>query len=109
MTENTPAAERWLADANFSRLPTYMHDPVKRYVCDGDYIGDFLGALFEGRRFVDVVGAADDANQAALLGWAQFVYADMPGLAHGTPERVRAWQEAGGINGRERLKAASRG
>ena len=65
-------------DANWSLIPAHMHRSIERYIMFGEPVGSFLTALLTGAGLVEVVGLADDKNQAALIGWARFLYNEMP-------------------------------
>lgn len=86
--------------ADWSLIPSHMHDGVRRYVMDGEPVGGFLTAVLEGASLVRVAALADTQNLASLAGWATFLYNHVPVVAHGSPTRVIGWMEGGGINGR---------
>lgn len=85
---------------NYLRVPNhrYMADGVQRYVEDGIMPGDFLTAVLE-NDFKGAVSRADMSNLPLLHDWMIFVVNEMPLQAQGSPEKVRAWAEAGGLNG----------
>lgn len=96
-------------DARWDLIPSHMHEGIRNYVMDGVPTGGFLTALLRNAPFSEVVAKADSENQRALLGWAQFIYNEIPALAHGDWARVNGWIKSGGINGQEaaRQKEAS--
>ena len=79
-------------------LPEYMHEGVCGYIRHGHQVGGFLTALFS-NDLMEAVTRADDCNCACMLNWARFVYNEMPSDSWGSPEKVRAWQERGGLEG----------
>ena len=80
------------------KIPEHMHEGVCAYILHGRRIGHFLTAVFS-NNFVESVGRAGPENLAAMQGWASFLYWEMPPEAWGSPEKVRAWQERGGLEG----------
>ncbi len=78
-------------------IPDYMHEPVTGYVMQGGYIGDFLKAVFA-NNLMRSIGAADLENQRHILGYGQMLYT-IPMDAYGSPEKVKAWQNLGGMVG----------
>lgn len=91
----------YYTEANWSLIPDHMHGAVKRYVMNGIGPGSFLTAVLSGAPLTEVAGRADDENQRALVGWAKFLYNDMPSGAHGSEARVTAWIKSGGILGQQ--------
>jgi len=94
-------------NARWDLIPDHMRSPVERYVMDGAPGGGFMTAVFSGSPLTEVVARADEENQAALIGWAKFLYNDVPGGCHGSEERYRSWIESGGINGQRRARQAA--
>ena len=43
---------------------------------------------------------ADDQNALALRAWVRILYIAAPSGSHGSPDKVKAWIEAGGVAGR---------
>lgn len=86
-------------------VPDYMVGGLARYVCQGVPMGSFGSAVLEN----DLRGAVeygDDANQAALAGWVKLLYNYAPSGCWGSPAKVKAWIEQGGLAGAERAAAA---
>lgn len=79
-------------------FPDYMVDGVQRYLAHGDPVGGYLMALFEGRCF-DAVCNADAANFASFAHQAKWIAQCAPTGAFGSPDKVTAWMEAGGLAG----------
>ena len=92
-------------NADWSLIPDYMREPVRRYVMHGHPVGDFLTAVFSGESLIRVVERADENNEAALVGWARFVYRYTPGNCQGSLAKHRAWMAAGGVKGLEQARA----
>jgi len=86
--------------ADWSLIPGHMRSGVELYVMRGIPPGSFLTALLE-NDFLGAMGRADSTNAANMKGWAQFIYNHMPSESHGSPSKVDAWIERGGIVGRE--------
>jgi hypothetical protein len=85
-------------DINYEKVPVHMREPVRGYVEDGGYIGDFLSALFS-NNLAKTYGNADDTNKAALSDWVDFLYWEAPAPCWGSEELVAEWQASGGLNG----------
>lgn len=85
--------------ADWSLIPDHMRGGVERYVMHGISGGSFLTLLFSGASLTDVVGRADEENQACLVGWARFLYNCVPAACKGSPEAVHDWIVSGGIVG----------
>jgi len=84
---------------DYNKLPTHMRDGFRRYIEHGIEGGGFINAVLE-NNLMRAMGKADDFNRVAMFSICDFVYNDAPATCHGSPERVRAWIESGGINGR---------
>lgn len=54
------------------------------------YCGDFLRAVLS-NNLMEAVGRADADNLRALPVIASYVYNELPGNCHGSPEIVEAW------------------
>ncbi len=52
--------------------------------------GDFLQAVLE-NKLLEAFELADDDNLRALFHICAYVYNEIPGNCHGSPERVKAW------------------
>lgn len=85
-------------------IPEHMHDAVRLYVERGISGGSFLNAVLQ-NKLVDAYQRADEANAAAMRGWAQFLHWHMPGDCWGNKIAVDDWCEMGGLVG-EREGAA---
>lgn len=72
------------------RIPSYMHDAVRRYALEHLPGGGFLMAVLRN----DLAGAvrrADSTNREALTRWVEFVYTFLPAQSHGSPDAVKKW------------------
>ncbi len=83
MTTETPTTP-------YDALPEHMRDPARRYVEDGEHVGDFLAAVLE-NNLVEALGRADLENRVAIFAWTAWLYNDVPMDAWGSPEKVTAW------------------
>lgn len=61
-------------------------------------VGDFLHAALT-NNFVAAVCLADADNLRDIKEIAQYIYNDMPSGCWRTPEKINAWQAAGGLSG----------
>lgn len=85
-------------DINYDRIPPHMADTARLYIERGIAGGGFFTALVEN----DLMGAfrkADDINTAAMRDWCAFLYNEAPSVCFGSPEKVRDWIKAGGLDG----------
>lgn len=80
------------------KIPEHMHEGVRAYILHGRHVGDFLTAIFSNNLALAVY-RADPENLAAITGWVSFLHWEVPSPAWGSPEKVRAWQERGGLEG----------
>jgi hypothetical protein len=55
------------------------------------FIGDFLRAVLS-NNLMEAVGRADDDNIRVLPAICSYVYMELPGPCHGSPEIVFEWQ-----------------
>lgn len=81
-------------------VPMHLRDGLTRYVEQGIRPGDGLLSILEDRPLSVIIGRSDDTVELALGDIYRFLYNYVPGSCHGTPERVAAWIERGGIQGR---------
>lgn len=84
-------------------IPEHCREGVMDYIMNGVEPGDFLRAVFE-NNLIGAFGKADSINSERLRDYAKFLYSYAPSQCHGSPLKVRAWCEKGGINGMERAK-----
>lgn len=79
-----------------------MVEGARAYVEDGRRPGGFLYAAVCN----DLVGAyckADSTNRIAIGYWAKWLVNDCPEAAWGSEEKVEAWIDQGGLNGRSQV------
>lgn len=79
-------------------IPEHCRDGVLEYVLHGRPVGSFLEAVFS-NEFMGACARADDVNRLALFEYAVFLHNYAPSDAYGSPERVQAWIERGGLFG----------
>lgn len=81
---------------SFKGIPDYMIGGLRRYIENGIPPGSFLTAVLSN----DLMGAfakADSTNTVAMVAYARFLYAYAPHDCHGSPAKVRAWMDKGGL------------
>ena len=84
---------------NYDTLPGF-EDEVREYIERGvePYHFDFLYSLLT-NDLVGVYKFGDEINVAALKQWVEWMYWEIPGTAWGSPAKVAAWCEKGGLKG----------
>lgn len=87
-------------------VPEILHDALLEWVINGCEPGHFLTAVIS-NDLQRAVGHADATCVHALKPLVMFLYNDCPAGCHGSPDRLRAWSEAGGLEGRRRARAAA--
>jgi hypothetical protein len=80
-------------------IPRHMCEGVTAYIETGRQVGDFLTAVFE-NDLVRAFGKADATNTAHMRQWAEFMYNYVLLECRGSPAKVKAWQERGGLGGK---------
>lgn len=63
---------------------------IDRYVQQGVETGGFLRAVLE-NNLMEALGRADIHNRYNLFDICGYLYNDVPGECHGSPEKVTAW------------------
>lgn len=81
-------------------IPKHCRDGLMRYIEGGEPVGSFLTALLS-NDLRETYARADSINELRIRDYVQFLYGYAPGLCWGSPQRVHAWQERGGLKGRE--------
>ncbi len=71
-------------------IPPRMMSSIRRYIDNGDPVGDFLSAVIS-NNLKEAVGRADDENLANLPAYVAYFYNEAPGNSWGTPETMQAW------------------
>lgn len=83
---------------DYSILPEHMRDAMQLYIEKGLRPGGFLTALLSN----DLMGAlkrADEVNSNSFRLYGMFLYNEAPLWCYGSPARVEAWLEKGGLEG----------
>ncbi len=88
---------------NYSRLPDYMQDGVKRYIEHGIMPSDFLQAVFS-NELVEAYNRADSVNIAAMFEYAKFLYNEAPRGSWGSRKAMTEWCEHNGMERYQCLK-----
>jgi len=81
-------------------VPEHLRDGLTRYVEQGIRPGNGLLSILMDRRLSEVLSACDDVTVANLRSIYRFLYNYATGQCHGDAQRVYAWIERGGIQGR---------
>lgn len=84
---------------DYTLLPEHMRESVRLYIEQGIQPGDFLYSVLCN----DLSGAffrADSWNREAMYNWARFLWDEIPGACWGSADKVRAWIQQGGEQGR---------
>jgi hypothetical protein len=84
-------------------IPEHCREGLMLYIMEGIEPGGFLCAVLEN----DLIGAfskADSINSARMEDYAKFLHNYAPRECHGSPLKVRAWCQKGGLNGMEKAK-----
>ena len=93
-------------EINWSKCPVdYMLGGVQRYVERGIEPGHFLRAVLS-NDLKESFKRADDENTKHMREWVAFIYWELPGGCHGSPEHVKDWCLAGGLVGMEKADAS---
>lgn len=65
-------------------------ETINNYVLKGWEPGDFVYAVLT-NNLMEAFGRADEDNRHTLFAICDYVYNEVPSLAHGSPEKVAAW------------------
>jgi len=84
-------------------IPNYMVEGVEAYIFGGRRPGDFLTAVLK-NQLVEAATYADDTNRRLLFEYASMLWQVVPTRAWGSPKKVAAWIEGGGIEGLTRAE-----
>ena len=85
-------------DINYSRLPRYMQDGMRRYIVNGIEPGSFLAAVLS-NDLMEALRRGDDVNRQALPVYGMFLYNEAPCGCFGSVENYRSWIKHGGLAG----------
>ncbi len=83
-----------VSDSVVAAIPPRIREGLDRYACYGVPTGDFLQAVLSNNLML-AVGRADKDSLAAIQPICQYVHNALPGVCHGSPEKVKAHIEAG--------------
>lgn len=81
-----------ISDSVVVAIPRRIREGLDRYACYGVPTGDFLRAVLS-NNLMEAVGRADDDSLAAIQSICQYVHNALPGVCHGSPEKVKAHVE----------------
>ena len=97
-------------DADWGLIPPRMWEGIAAYVNDRRPTGGFLTQCLENKLQAALSGDAE--NQAAILGWAQFLTYYLPSECWGSEAKVTAWlagrTDVSDDSGDDDLKTATR-
>ena len=79
-------------------IDAYRRDGVLRWIEHGIDGGSFLMAVFS-NDLKEAFGRADDINAARLRDYIVYLYNYAPTGCWGSPDNVKAWRKAGGLEG----------
>ena len=83
---------------DYSKLPPHMVQTAREYIDGGIRGGAFFHALVCNDLRMAVL-FADDINREALPAWIMFLTNEAPTECFGSPARVKAWVNRGGLVG----------
>lgn len=83
-------------EENYSILPEHMRGAARDYVERGLAPGSFLTAVLS-NNLKEAFGRADHINTQSMSDWARWLIWYCPSGAQGSPEKVAAWIERGGL------------
>ena len=83
---------------DYSKLPEHMRDGFRLYIEKGVPGGSFMTAVLS-NDLRGAFGRADEINRARMFDTVAFLVNEAPIGCHGSPERVRDWIKAGGLQG----------
>lgn len=82
-----------------SMVPAPLRDGLDRYITAGIPPGYALACVLRNAPIMDTIPHLDAESVAGVRDLVLFLHNYAPGLCHGSPERVEAWQRMGGLNG----------
>lgn len=91
--------EQHFPDADWLLIPEHCREGLLRHFETGGLVGDFLTAVLS-NDLMKAASKADDENRISLHRYARFLYNFAPPASYGSPEKVKAWRERGGLRGR---------
>lgn len=85
---------------NYSILPDHMQEGMQLWIERGILPGGFLTAVLR-NDLMGALGRADSTNIDRLKDYGMFLYNEVPSECFGSDEKVRKWEERGGLRGKE--------
>jgi hypothetical protein len=85
-----------MGSVNYDGLPEHMREGARLYVEQGVEPGDFMVAVLTNNLMLSF-SRADRINIRAMDAWCDWLWNECPGNAWGSPEKVTAWIESGGM------------
>lgn len=82
-------------------MQPHIKDSLDEYARTGRQLGHFLTAVLSNDLF-EAFGRADEKNVATMKYIVMYIYNELPCTCHGSKEKVEKWQEAGGLEGKEK-------
>ncbi len=76
-------------EADWSLIPSHMWEGIAAYVNDRRPAGGFLTQCLANK--LQAALSADAENQAAIVGWAEFLTYYIPRACWGSTAKVEAW------------------
>ena len=80
-------------------VPVHMLPGLKRFILNGVKPGDFLYAVLCSN-LKEAVGRADSENKRNLSAYMELLYNYAPATCWSSKEKVDAWIDQGGLDGR---------
>lgn len=87
-----------MQEINYSRLPEHTRDGARLYIEKGTPPGHFMTAVLS-NDLMGAMGRADDINRHRIFDICAFLHNEAPIGCFGSPERVKDWIEARGLDG----------
>jgi hypothetical protein len=78
------------------QIPIHMHNGIIRWILDGIRPGTFLCAIVE-NNLKESIMRADIDNITRLIAYVNFFYNAAPGGCWGSVDKVRQWENDGGL------------
>jgi len=83
---------------NEFEIPDYMGAGIKNYINHGRKPGDFLTAVIQ-NKLIQAIQTADSTNIKNLQAYAMYFYWEVPSIAWGSEEKMKAWIDRNGLEG----------
>lgn len=79
-------------------IPDLLVHSLLKHICQGQKVGGFLTAVLV-NDFMEAVSRADPENIKILRSYQRFLHNATPADCYGSPAKVKAWRESGGLSG----------